>query len=85
MIKKELLDILCCPETQQGLFLAEVRLIEKINQRVEKGHVKNRAGEVLTQKIEAGLIRTDKKYLYPVRNDIPVMLLDEAIPLDGIL
>jgi uncharacterized protein YbaR (Trm112 family) len=26
-------------------------------------------------------VREDRKYLYPIRQDIPVMLVDEAIPL----
>ena len=32
--------------------------------------------------LEEGLIREDDKILYPVREDIPIMLIDEAIELD---
>jgi uncharacterized protein YbaR (Trm112 family) len=31
--------------------------------------------------IEAGLVREDAQYLYPVRDDIPVMLIGEGIEL----
>jgi len=85
MISNELLSILCCPETKQGLSAADISLIEKINQRIEKKELKNRQGQTITQKIEGGLIRADKKFLYAVREGIPVMLIDDAIPLAGLL
>ena len=85
MLSGELLSMLCCPETKQDLKVAEAFLIEKINQKIEKRELKNRGGEVIVQKIESGLVRTDKRYLYAVRRDIPVMLIDEAVPLAGIL
>jgi uncharacterized protein YbaR (Trm112 family) len=28
-------------------------------------------------------VRQDGQYLYPIRDDIPIMLIDEAIPLAG--
>ncbi len=31
--------------------------------------------------IDEGLVREDAKILYPVREDIPIMLIDEAIEL----
>jgi uncharacterized protein YbaR (Trm112 family) len=34
--------------------------------------------------LDGGLVRDDGRILYPVRDDIPVMLLDEAIDLDGL-
>jgi len=33
------------------------------------------------ERIDAGLVRADGKFLYPIRHDIPIMLVDEAIPL----
>ena len=82
MVDKELLDILCCPETKQDLTLVEESAITKINQRIKVGNLKNRAGETIREPIEAGLLRTDRKFLYPIREDIPIMLIDEAIPYD---
>ena len=43
--------------------------------------LRNRTGQPVTENIEGGLVREDGKFLYPVRNSIPVMLIDEAIPL----
>jgi uncharacterized protein YbaR (Trm112 family) len=82
MVDKELLEILCCPETKQDVALVDEEVIRKINQKIEAGSLKNRGGEIIKEKIDAGLLREDKKYLYPIRDDIPIMLIDEAIPFD---
>jgi len=83
MIDPDLLSILCCPETHQDVRLAEPALVDKLNAQIAAGALKNRAGQPVQEKIDAGLIRADGKFLYPVRKDIPVMLVDEAIPLIG--
>ena len=81
MIDAELLKIMCCPETHQAIAIAEPPLIETLNQRIVAGQVKNRVGQPVKEKIDGGLVREDKKFLYPIRGNIPVMLVDEAIPL----
>jgi len=81
MIDPDLLKILCCPETHQELKLADQQLLDKLNEQITAGTLKSRAGTQVTDKLEGGLIRADRKFLYPVRQDIPVMLIDEAIPL----
>ena len=84
MIDQEMLDILACPEDKTPVKLAEASLIEEINRRIEAGSLKNRAGNAVEKKIDGGLIREDGKYLYPIEDEIPIMLIDEAISLDGI-
>lgn len=81
-IAKELLAILCCPETKQAVNLADEQLIERLNGAISKGELKNKAKKPVTEKLDGGLIRADNKILYPIREDIPVMLIDEGIPLD---
>jgi uncharacterized protein YbaR (Trm112 family) len=81
MISPELLSILCCPESHQALNWAEPELVAKLNQDIATGRVRNRGGAAIHEPIEAGLIRADRQYLYPVRRQIPVLLIDEAIPL----
>jgi uncharacterized protein YbaR (Trm112 family) len=81
MIAPDLLKILCCPETHQAVRLAEPALVDKLNAQIAAGGLKNRAGQPVQEKLDAGLIRADGKLLYPIRRDIPVMLVDEGIPL----
>lgn len=81
MIDKELLDILACPENKTPVVLADAALVEKINAAIEKGGVKNRGGQKVEKKIDGGLVREDGAYLYPIEDGIPIMLIDEAIPI----
>ena len=81
MIDQELLAILACPETKEPVALAEEELIAELNSRIARGEVKNRAGKTLEGKIDGGLVRADGAYLYPIQDEIPILLLDEAIPL----
>jgi uncharacterized protein len=53
-IKKELLDILCCPKCKGDIELTS-------------------SGD--------GLICNNCRLLYHIRDDIPIMLIDEAIPI----
>ena len=83
MIDKELLEILACPETHQTLSLAPQDLLQRVNAAIQAGQQKNRAGQAVAQAIEAGLLRADQRVLYPVRDGIPVLLIDEGLPLAG--
>ncbi len=84
-VDKDLLAILCCPETKLDVSLADEALITKLNDAVSRGVLKNKAQKLVTELLDGGLIRADRKILYPIREDIPVMLIEEGIPLDGIL
>jgi len=83
MVSPELVEILACPETKQPVTLADKALIERLNLLIDQGKLVNRAGETVKRKMDGGLIREDRKYLYPIVDDIPVMLMDEAIPLEN--
>lgn len=84
-IDKDLLAILCCPDTKQDVSLADEALIAKLNEAVSRGQLKNKASKPVTEPLDGGLIRGDRKMLYPIREDIPVMLIEEGIPLEGMI
>ena len=81
MIDPELLEILACPETKQPVRLAEAELVERLNGAIAERRLTNREGQVVTEPIQAGLVREDGNIVYPVRDDIPVMLVGEGIEL----
>ncbi|MEE3334833.1 MAG: Trm112 family protein [Candidatus Latescibacterota bacterium] len=83
MIDNELLDILACPETKEPVKLAEQSLIDELNAKTERGELTNRGGEKVERQMDGGLVREDGKYLYPIEDEIPIMLIDEAIPLEA--
>lgn len=81
MVDQSLLDILVCPETKQPLSVADAAVLERLNAAIRQGGVQNRGGQEVSTPIDEGLVRKDGSVLYPVRDDIPIMLIDESIPL----
>ena len=81
MIDQELLQILACPENKTPVRLATEAEIEAVNARIRAGNVKSRGGSDVDP-IDGGLIREDGRYLYAIRDDIPIMLIEEAIELE---
>jgi uncharacterized protein YbaR (Trm112 family) len=78
---QELLKTICCPETHQPFQMAEANLITDLNNKIKAGQLKTRADKPVADPIDAGFVREDRKFLYPIRNNIPVLLIDESIPL----
>jgi len=84
LIHPDLLAVIVCPESRQPLSLAADDLLARVNAAVEKGGVTNVGGDAVERPLEAGLVREDGKVVYPVRDDIPVLLVEEGIPTDGL-
>lgn len=78
---EEILRVLCCPETHQSLRMADANMVAELNEKIKSGQVRNRAGKPVTETMERGLIREDGKYVYPITKNIPVLLVNEAIPV----
>ena len=81
MIDKDLLAILACPETRQPLAEADAALVSKLNAAIEGGQLTNAGGVKVEGKIDGGLLREDGKICYPIREGIPVLLIEEGLPV----
>ena len=81
MIDQQLLEILACPEDKSPVTLADEALVATINQAIAAGRLTNRGGIAVTEGIEGGLVRQDGRWLYLIRDEIPIMLIEEAIAL----
>ncbi|MFN8522622.1 MAG: hypothetical protein U0821_05885 [Chloroflexota bacterium] len=84
MLDEHLLSILVCPETHQPVKLATADLVASVNAAIAGGKVKNREGAAVSESIQALLVRQDGTLGYPVRDDIPIMLIGEALPLESL-
>jgi uncharacterized protein YbaR (Trm112 family) len=76
-ISPALLALLRCPETGQRLAFASPEVLA----RVFSEKLRNRAGQALDTPLEAALLREDGAALYLIRRGIPIMLIEESIPL----
>jgi len=81
MIDKQLQAIFRCPKDHAPLDLADGPLLAAVNRAIAGGRVTNSGGQSVKTPLEGGLVRRDRKILYPVVDDIPVLLVEEGIPL----
>lgn len=81
---KELLEILCCPETRQDLREASGQELSALNAKIGRGELKDAQGRSVKRVLETALFRQDGKRAYPVRDGIPVLLVEDALVLDAI-
>lgn len=81
----ELLTILCCPETKQEVTLLDEASLRTLNEKIGTGELQNKGGGVVKEKLDGGLLRADRTVVYPIRDAIPIMLIDEGITVKGLL
>ena len=79
MLNAELLALLVCPATHQDIALATPEEINKINDAIGRGRVRNVGGSLVDQPMQGALIRADRAIAYPIRDGIPVMLVSEGL------
>jgi len=79
MLDQELLEILVCPETHRPVRPADDGLLAEVNGAIEAGELTTVGGDPVKALLEAALVRDDRQRIYPVRDGIPIMLIDESI------
>ena len=75
-IDPELLEILVCPKTKGELEV--VSLPEEVRKDLVEKYREHFRDE--TPVVEDGLYSPDSQVVYPIVSDIPIMLIDEALP-----
>ncbi len=84
MFDPKLLDRIVCPENRTPLHLADGELIARRTEAIAARRLKNKVGRRIESPLESGLVREDGTLLYPIIDDIPVLLVDEAIRLEQV-
>ena len=75
-IDPELLEILVCPKKRGELEV--VSLPEEVRKDLVEKYREHFRDE--TPVVEDGLYSPDSQLVYPIVSDIPIMLIDEALP-----
>jgi uncharacterized protein YbaR (Trm112 family) len=78
-VNGKLLEILCCPVSKTPLTVLGRQKLEKLNRAIENGEALYVGGEKVTEPLQEGLITEDGKVIYPVQDDIPILLEEKGI------
>jgi uncharacterized protein YbaR (Trm112 family) len=75
----KLLEILCCPVSKTPLTVLGRDKLDKLNIAIDANEALYVGGEKIKTSLQEGLITTDGKVIYPVQDDIPVLLEENGI------
>lgn len=81
MLDRALLDIVCCPVTRSSLELLSERELAQLNQAIAARRIKNRDDAIVEEPLEQALVTRSAKLVYPIRDGVPILLEDQAMPL----
>ena len=75
----KLLEILCCPVSKVPLIRLERSRLDKLNAAITAGAVQYVHGDIVEQALHEALITDDRRVIYPVVDDIPLLLEEKGI------
>ena len=83
-IAKNLLAILCCPETKTDIQPLADSDLKKLNDKIQMGKIFYKNGDKVEESLQEGLITTDNKTVYRIDAEIPIMLINKGISFDQV-
>ncbi len=81
MIPSWIFEYIRCPITHETLRLASKSDLDRLHAALLAGSLTNRLGESLQELPESGMVNESHSWFYPIENEIPSLIADEAIPL----
>ncbi len=78
-VNGKLLEILCCPVSKTPLTVLGRQKLDKLNTAINSGEALYIGGEKVTAPLSEALITEDGKVIYPVQDDIPILLEEKGI------
>jgi uncharacterized protein YbaR (Trm112 family) len=78
-VDRKLLEILCCPVSKTPLTVLTQEKLDKLNGTISSGEALYVDGAKVKDLLTEGLITEDGKVIYPVQDDIPVLLEEKGI------
>ena len=78
-IDGKLLEILCCPVSKTPLTRLPTSRLKTLNEAISAGTVQYVRGETVKDPLREALITEDSKVIYPVIDDIPILLEEKGI------
>lgn len=78
-IDGKLLEILCCPVTKTPLTRLTDARLKILNEAISAGEAQYVGGDPVDGPLREGLITEDSKVVYPIVDDIPLLLEEKGI------
>jgi uncharacterized protein YbaR (Trm112 family) len=75
----KLLEILCCPVSKTPLTRLATNRLKTLNKAISAGSIQYVRGELVEQPLREALITEDSKVIYPVVDEIPILLEERGI------
>jgi len=67
--------------SRSPLELLSDRELAQLNQAISARRIKNRDDAIVEQPLEQALVTRTAKLVYPIRDGVPILLEDQAMPL----
>jgi len=78
-IDGKLLEILCCPVSKTPLIRLSPSRLKALNAAIAAGELQYVNGDAVRDPLREALITEDSRVIYPVVDDIPILLEERGI------